>query len=98
MAHENKSYVQARDAWKAKAGLMTFDEAVRICANTASGSEAEGQKLYSRYASEGATAYGASLSYKRRIAPTLLPSQRWLATTCPRSSRPGSNKACFYDQ
>lgn len=57
-----KSYVAARDEWKAKSGLMTFDEAVKAKAS---------DQQYQEYVSQ-ATKYGTPLKEKRRIAKSIL--------------------------
>jgi isocitrate lyase len=59
---EGKTYMQARDEWKAKSGLMTFDEAVRQKAT---------DEEYQKYAAV-ATSYGTSLKDKRRVAKEIL--------------------------
>lgn len=62
---EGKGYMQARDDWKAKAGLMTFDEAVRAKAT---------DEQYQQYISapHAATAYGTSIRDKRKAAKAVL--------------------------
>lgn len=59
---EGKSYTSARDEWKSKAGLMTFDEAVK--------QKASGEQ-YQDYATK-AIEYGISLKEKRRVAKSVL--------------------------
>lgn len=61
-AAEGLSYVQARDTWKATAGLMTFDEAMKTQAS---------EEQYSQYAAK-AIAYGMPIQDKRKIAEEIL--------------------------
>ncbi|KAI8717026.1 Isocitrate lyase [Fusarium sp. LHS14.1] len=55
---EGKTYMQARDEWKASAGLMTFDEAVKARCN---------EQQYQQYLAK-ASVYGTSLKDRRRLA------------------------------
>ncbi|KAH8895600.1 Phosphoenolpyruvate/pyruvate domain-containing protein [Thozetella sp. PMI_491] len=57
-----KSYMVARDEWKAKSGLMTFDEAVKAAAT---------EQQYQEYMSQ-AIAYGMALRDKRRVSKIIL--------------------------
>ncbi|RSL52125.1 hypothetical protein CEP53_008189 [Fusarium sp. AF-6] len=57
---EGKTYMQARDEWKASAGLMTFDEAVKARCN---GNE----QKYQQYLTK-ASVYSTSLKDRRRFA------------------------------
>ncbi|RSL92670.1 hypothetical protein CEP52_013668 [Fusarium oligoseptatum] len=57
---KGKTYMQARDEWKASAGLMTFDEAVKARCN---GNE----QKYQQYLAK-ASVYGTSLKDRRRFA------------------------------
>lgn len=59
---DGKTYMQARDEWKARSGLMTFDEAVRAQAT---------EQQYQDYASK-ATTFGTSIRDKRRVAKEIL--------------------------
>jgi isocitrate lyase len=70
-----QNYTQARDEWKAKGGLMTFDEAVK--------GKATGQQ-YQEYSSK-ATAYGISLRDKRRVAKAILGEDVFFDWELPRS-------------
>ncbi|CAK7246291.1 MAG: hypothetical protein STHCBS139747_007918 [Sporothrix thermara] len=57
-------YTAARDAWKARAGLMTFDEAVAA--------QAPSPAAYEAYVASGATAYGTALAERRKKAKAAL--------------------------
>lgn len=72
---EGKGYMQARDEWKAKSGLMTFDEAVKAQASA---------QQYEEYASK-ATAYGTSIKNRRRIAKEILGQDVFFDWELPRS-------------
>lgn len=57
-----KTYMQARDEWKQRSGLMTFDEAVQAKATI---------EQYQQY-SASVTAYGTSIGERRRAAKAIL--------------------------
>ncbi|KAH7176886.1 isocitrate lyase [Dactylonectria macrodidyma] len=72
---DGKTYLEARDAWKSRAGLMTFDEAVRQKAN---------DQQYEEYTSK-ATAFGTALKDRRRIAKEVLAEEVYFDWDLPRS-------------
>ncbi|KAI0485349.1 isocitrate lyase [Xylariaceae sp. FL0804] len=59
---EGGKYVQVRDEWKARAGLMTFDEAVKARAS---------EDQFNEYHSKTA-AYGTSIGTRRKVAQSIL--------------------------
>lgn len=72
---EGSSYMQARDEWKTRSGLMTYDEAVK---------EKATDQQYQDYSSK-ATAFGTSLNERRRIAKAILGEDIFFDWDLPRS-------------
>ena len=70
-------YQVARDEWKARAGLMTFDEAVQA--------QAASPGDYGQYVASGATEYGQSLRAKRKAAAAALGKEVVFDWELPRS-------------
>ncbi|KAH6967739.1 isocitrate lyase [Ilyonectria sp. MPI-CAGE-AT-0026] len=72
---EGSSYMQARDEWKSRSGLMTYDEAVK---------EKATDQQYQDYSSK-ATVFGTSLNERRRIAKSILGDDIFFDWDLPRS-------------
>ncbi|KAF7560400.1 hypothetical protein G7046_g3761 [Stylonectria norvegica] len=70
-----KTYVQARDEWRGRAGLMTFDQAVQKRAS---------HEQYQEYSAK-AKVYGTSLKDKRRVSKEILDEDIFFDWDLPRS-------------